>query len=148
MRGLEHVIRRGRLGIACAILLAGCGSTPLIRQASTEPPLLASHLDSTQTGNADAVLTVKPGDFRLDDARLLVITVHLRSTAAAPESVAVRASLFDTDGTIVGDASGGTVALKPGAQVDVELNGPTPTGSIARATFEVHTTPAPQTPSS
>lgn len=139
--------RRTLVGLgACGLLLAACGETPVIREASTQPPLLAPSVQSTETGDSSVTLTVGPADFRLDDARLLLITAHLHSSAAAPQTVAVHASLFDADGTIVGDASGGAVQVKPGADISVQLNGPTPTGTIARATFEVHTTAAAATP--
>jgi hypothetical protein len=81
--------------------------------------------------------------FRLDAARLLVVDVRLRSTAPTPRMVVVRASVYDSAGRLVGDASGTAISVPPGAETTVELSGPTPAATIAAVTVEVHTVAAP-----
>jgi hypothetical protein len=124
-------------------LLASCGDTPVVEQATTRPPLQAGHLAVTQTGDAAVIVPPDGVSLRLDDAGLLVVEVRARSTAATPQSIALRATLDDGSGRIVGDATGGAVRIAPGSEITVELSGPTPLGTIAAVIIEVHTVPAP-----
>ena len=129
--------------LAGGLLLAGCGGPPVIDQAVSQTPLAAANVTVTQTGDSD--VTIPPGGvtFSQDAARLLVVDVKLRFSAAQPRTIALRATVYDSTGRIVGDATGGAVQVKPGSEVTVELSGPTPTGTIAAVTVEAHTVPAP-----
>jgi hypothetical protein len=80
--------------------------------------------------------------FRLDDARLLEVTMTIHSTAAAADTVTIRGSMFDKSGKLVGDVSGGQLNVQPGSDGQIRLTGPNPNGTIASATFEVSTVPA------
>jgi hypothetical protein len=42
----------------------------------------------------------------------------------------------------VGDATGGRLDVKPGADVQLMLTGPTPNGTVTSATFEFTTIPS------
>jgi len=144
---------RQRLGavfaaVGLATLLAACGETPTVQEAASSP-LTSGKLAITLTG--DDVITIADPNrdvtVGLDEARLVVIHVTVRSTTSVPETVTIRASLFDKDGTLVGDATGGALNIQPGATVTFSLSGPTPTGVIDHATFERHATPGVATPS-
>jgi hypothetical protein len=129
--------------LAGGLLLTGCGDPPVVDQATTQTPLTAANVVVTQTGDTD--ISVPPGgvSFRLDAARLLVIDVRAHSAAPAPRTVVLRATLYDATGRIVGDADGGAIQVGPGTETTVQLSGPTPSGTIAAVTLEVHTVPAP-----
>jgi hypothetical protein len=124
------------------MLLAACGEAPTVDQASPRPPLQAAHVVVTRSG--DGGVAIDPGGvvLRLDDARLLVVEVRVRSTSAGPQSIALRATATDASGQRVGEATGGAVNLAPGSESTVELSGPTPTGTIAAVAIEVHAVPA------
>jgi hypothetical protein len=131
---------------ACAALLGACGDTPHLSEAATSPPMTASKVDITLTGDR-VVSIVHPSDdvtFKLDDARLLVVHVKVHSTATSAQTVSMRASLFDSANKLIGDATGGTLAVPPGADVAFDLSGPDPNGTISKATFEVHATASPK----
>ena len=125
------------------MLLAGCGGPPVVDQAVTQTPLAAANVVVTQTGDSD--VTIAPGGvtFSLDAARLLVVDVKVRFSAPMPRTVALRATVYDATGRIVGDATGGAIQVVPGSEIGVELSGPTPAGTITAVTVEVHTVPAP-----
>jgi hypothetical protein len=132
--------------LAGGLLLGGCGEPAVIDQATTQTPVAVASPAVTQTGDRD--VTVEQGSVavRLDAARLLVISLRLRSAAPDVRTVTLRATVYDQTGRIVGDASGGVVRVAAGAETGVELSGPTPSGTISAITLEVHTVPAP-TPS-
>lgn len=134
---------------AGGLLLAGCGDPAVVDQATTRAPLAAPNVVVTQTGDTDIVIPPAGVSFRLDAARLLVVEVRLRSNAPTPRMVVVRASVHDSGGRLVGDAGGSAISVPPGAETTVELSGPTPAGTIAAVTLEVHTVPvsAPASPS-
>jgi hypothetical protein len=129
--------------LAGGLLLAGCGGPPVIDQAVSQTPLAAANVTVTQTGDSDVTIPSGGVTFSQDAARLLVVDVKLHFTAAQPRTITLRATVYDSTGRIVGDATGGAVQVKPGSEVTVELSGPTPTGTIAAVTVEVHTVPAP-----
>ena len=138
MRPAKTTMLRGLVG-AVAVLLVACGSdTPHVPQAQASP-LTEASVSLKQTG--DAQVTVDPASvrYRLDDARLLQITVTVHSKAAAPQSISIATSLYDQTGRLIGDASGGAINVAPNADVQVNLSGPNPNGTISAATFEVHT---------
>jgi hypothetical protein len=123
---------------AAAMLVVACGSeTPHVQQAAAAP-LTTSSVAFRQTGDAPAAIDGSSITYRLDDARLLVVTLNLHSAAHTPQTVGVTASLFDKNGRLVGDATGGDINVQPNATVQVILSGPHPNGTIASATYEVH----------
>jgi hypothetical protein len=81
--------------------------------------------------------------YMLDNAGSLVVHLSLKSSASTAQTFAVQATLFDANGLIVGNASGGQVMVAPGATTPVQLNGQTPHGTIASARFEVTSVAAP-----
>ncbi len=139
MRTWRHLLAP----LAGGLLLAACGDPAVVDQATTRTPLAAPGVVVTQTGDADVAIPPGGVSFRLDAARLLVVDVLVRSIAATPRLVVVRASLFDSAGRLVGDAGGSAIDVAPGGETTVELTGPTPTGTIAAVTLEVHTVAAP-----
>ncbi|HEV7680130.1 MAG TPA: FxLYD domain-containing protein [Candidatus Dormibacteraeota bacterium] len=126
-----------------AITLAACGDSPVTVPQASAAGLIGPNVTVTQTGDAQAQIVPASANFRIDDAHLVQVTVAIKSTAAASQTVSVRASLYDKDGHLVGDATGGALDVAPGAQVTVQLSGPTPNGTVASATFEVHLVPTP-----
>ena len=128
---------------AAAMLVVACGSdTPHVQQAAA-PPLTESSVGVKQTGNAAIAIAQGSVSYRLDDARLLQVTLTIHSSASGVQTVTIRGSLYDKAGRLVGDASGSQLGVAPGSTDTVTLSGPTPTGVIATATFEVTTIPAP-----
>ena len=142
---MRSAIVRAACGLGFGALLVACGDTATIEEASTAPPLTAARVDITLTGDAGVTIPDPAHDvsFGLDDARLLVVALRVHSQATAPEVAAVKATLFDTSGLVIGDATGGTTTLQPGQDASFSLTGPAPTGTIAKATFEVHLTSVP-----
>ena len=128
--------------VAGAALLAGCGSTSQ-PEVGSSTPLTAASVAATQTGNAQAKLLTSTIAYRVDDSGALVIALSVMSTASAPQTILVRASLFDAKGTLIGDAVGGSTPVAAGATATMQLNGPAASGTIASAVFEVTNTLAP-----
>lgn len=140
----RFTVARLVLVVAAGLLLLGCGDTPQVREAATSPPLVGAKVDVTLTGNSAVTIADPSNDvtFKLDDARLLVVHVKVHSTSGTKQNIAIRASLLDSAGKVIGDATGGTLAVNPGADAAFDLTGPMPNGTISKATFEVHATPA------
>jgi hypothetical protein len=134
------------------LMLAACGSTQKLPEATSGGALTTSDVDShiNQTGDAPATIDQSSVTFKVDDSGSLVVRLRLMSSASSPATFAVRGSLYDSGGNIIGDATGGEVNVDPGATASIELNGPPPHGTIASATFEVTSisapTPTPPTP--
>lgn len=128
---------------ASGLLLAGCGGSGTADEAVNATPVAVPNVAITQTGDTDISIPTDQVTFALDASQLLVIDLHLHSAAAAPRTVAVRATVYDRSGRIVGDATGAAIRVQPGVDTPVELSGPTPNGTIASATLEVHTVPSP-----
>ena len=129
-----------------AVLLAACGSeTPTVPQAATSAAI-GPNVSVKQTG--DAQVSIVPGSvgFKIDDAKLINVTLTVHSTAPGPQTVSARASLFDAAGKLVGDATGGVLNAASGADTPVALSGPTPLGTITAATIEFHLVPSPTHP--
>jgi hypothetical protein len=97
----------------------------------------------SQEGSAPVTIDTSSVTFMPDDSGSLVVHVTLTSTSAAPVTVIVRGSLYDTSHAIVGDVTGGQVNVAPGSTTTIQLNGPRPLGTIASATFEATTQPSP-----
>ena len=128
--------------LLCALAAVGCGETVHVEQAASTA-LTEQAVSVKQTGNAP--VQIQPGSvaYRLDDARLLQVSLVVHSSAGAAQTVTVRGSFYDKAGRLVGDATGSQLNVGPGSDVTVDLSGPTPNGTIASGTFEVATVPSP-----
>jgi len=133
--------------VLTAAAVVACGDTTRLPEAPATGALTAPPVRIDQTGNAAARINGSTVTFQLDDSGSLVVHVTVRSTAQNAQTLAIRASLFDSSDNIVGDATGGTVNVGPGVSLPVELTGPAPNGTIASARFELTTQAAP-TPTS
>lgn len=123
-------------------MLVACGSSAQpVAQAS--PPLTAQSVAVHQTGNGAARIVTSSITYQVDDSGSLVIHLSAQSQSAAPETVTVRASLFDSGGNLIGDASGGQVQVPASGSASIQLNGPAPHGTISSAVFEVSDVAAP-----
>jgi hypothetical protein len=137
-----------RIGPACAAVfliatLAGCGDDTKLPQAPSSSPFSTNPVTITQQGNANATIDTSSVTFKLDDSRSLVAHLSLRSTASSTIAVSIRGSLYDPRHALIGDVTGAQVNVQPGSTVAVQLNGPTPLGTIASATFELTAKPTP-----
>ena len=137
-----------RLGPACPAVfliaaLAACGDDTTLPQAPSTAPFATSSVEITQQGNADATIDTSSVTFKLDDSRSLVVHLTMRSTATSTIAVSIRGSLYDPKHALVGDVTGGQINVPPGGTAAVQLNGPTPLGTIASATFELTAKPTP-----
>lgn len=136
----------GRWGPLFAVpivcLTAACGATTQPEVASATP-LTAQTVTVKQTGNAAAQLDTSSITFQLDNSGSLVIHADVTSQATAPQTITARASLYDASGRLIGDATGGAIAIQPGATATLQLNGPTPHGTIASGTIELSNVAAP-----
>jgi len=139
MKLIRTAVPRALLCVA-ALLAVACGdSTPHVQQAAATP-LTEASVSLKQTGNAP--VKVQPGvSYRLDDARLLEVSLTVHSTAGQSVTVSVHGSFFDKAGKLIGDATGSQLDVAPGSDVQVKLSGPAPNGTIAAATYEVTTIP-------
>lgn len=137
--------RELRFGVLALPLLAmaACGDTTTIPQVAGATPFAASTVTIHQAGNAPVTIDPASVTFKLDAARSLVATLDARSGATGAITVAMRGTVYDPKGNIVGDVTGGQVRVTPGSVTHVQLNGPTPLGTIASATFEVSVQPLP-----
>lgn len=127
----------------CAgMALVACGSSSVPEVASATP-LTTATVGFSQTGNAAARVQAGTVTYRLDDSGSLVVTLNVISTAAAAETIAVRATLYNSSGAVVGDATGAQIQVVPGKTAPVQLNGPAPQGTIASAVFELTAVASP-----
>ena len=127
---------------AAALLVVACGDSPVsVPQAATSP-LIAGSVSVKQTGDAPVSLVQNSVTWKIDDARLVDVSLTVHCTASTAVTVSARASLYDAGGKLVGDATGGTLNVKPGSDAQLMLTGPTPTGTVSSATFEFTTVPA------
>ncbi len=134
-------------GALAAVALAACGDTVRLPEAPATGALTSPPVQIRQTGSALAQVDPSSVTFQLDDSGSLVVRLNVRSTAGASQTLALRASLFDSSHRVIGDAVGGQVEVAPGASTAIELTGPAPIGTIAAATIEVNTAASP-TPTS
>jgi hypothetical protein len=134
-------LRRLLFGVAVAGLAAACGSQtqPEVQSAT---PLTAQTVTVRQTGNAQAQLLTSTITFQVDDSGSLVIHADVMSQSGSAQTITARASLYDSTGSIIGDATGGQIAVAPGATTSLQLNGPGPHGTIASAVVELTEVPA------
>jgi len=134
------------LGCAFSLALVACGETPHVDQAASAA-LTESSVSLKQTGNAQVSIVPSSVSYRLDDAHLLEVSLTVHSGASGAQTVTVRGSFTDKSGRLIGDATGSQLNVAPGSDVSVALSGPTPTGTIAAASYEVTTIPAATPPS-
>lgn len=134
--------RWGLLALPVACLLAACGTAPQAEVASATP-LTAQTVTVRQSGNAAAQLVTSTITFQLDGSGSLVIHADAISQAAAAQTITARASLYDASGGLIGDATGGQIAVPAGETASLQLNGPAPHGTIASATVELSSVAAP-----
>ena len=139
---------RGALVAAlCGAGIAACGSASSQPEVQSAPPLTAQSVTVSQTGSAPAQIVTPTITYQLDDSGGLVIHLNVQSQSASAQTITARASLYDAKGTLIGDATGGQLSVAPGGTASLQLNGPAPTGTIARTVFEVSTVASP-TPTS
>jgi hypothetical protein len=141
MKKAATLLRRALLP-AVAVALVACGTdTPSVPQAAATP-LIAASVSVKQTGDAPVKLADNSATWKIDDAKLVNVTLTVHCTASTAVTVSARASLYDKDGKVVGDATGGTLQVQPNTDARLQLSGPTPTGTVTSATFEFTTIPA------
>jgi hypothetical protein len=131
------------LGGLVAVLLAACGSTEQLPEAVSTSPLTNGTPAVNQTGSPDATIDQSSVTYKIDNAGILVVKLKLTSAAAEPQTIAVRGSLFNASGLIIGDVTGGAVKVDPSSTQDLQLTGNAPSGIIASVTFEVTTQASP-----
>jgi hypothetical protein len=129
--------------IALGLWATACGSTTTLSEAPPSTMLAAAHVDIKQTGSAAVTIVDGSVTLQLDEAHLLVIRAQLHSLAAGPQTVSLRASLYDAAHKLIGDATGSAINVAAGSTTSVQLNGPAPTATTAAVTFEVNAVPAP-----
>jgi hypothetical protein len=133
LRGLLPVVALG---------VVACGDANATVPQAAATPLLAGSISVRQTGDAPVKLTPSSVSWKIDDARLVNVTLTVHCTATTAVTVSARATLYDKDGKPVGDVSGGTLNVQPNSDATQALTGPTPTGTVVSATFEFTTIPA------
>lgn len=143
-----HLFSRGPLVAAlCGATLAACGSSASQPEVQSSPPLTAQSVTVHQTGNASAQIVTSTITYQLDDGGALVIRLSVQSQAASAQTITARASVYDSKGNLIGDATGGQISVAAGSTATLQLNGPAPTGTIASTVFEVSNVASPTPPS-
>jgi hypothetical protein len=127
---------------ALGFAVVACGDSAVTVPQAAASPLLSGNISVKQTGDAPVKLVDGSVSWKLDDARLVTVSLTVHSSAATATTVSARATLYDKDGKPVGDATGGRLDVKPGADVQLMLTGPTPNGTVTSATFEFTTIPS------
>ena len=143
-RSALRLFSRGPLLAAlCGATLAACGSAASQPEVQSSPPLTAHSVTVRQTGNASAEIVNSTITYLLDDSGGLVIHLSVQSQAASAQTITARASVYDTKGNLIGDATGGQLSVAAGSTASLQLNGPAPTGTIASTVFEVTNVASP-----
>lgn len=142
MSRIAILLRRALLP-AAAVALVACGSDAVTVPQAAPSALIAASVGVQQTGDAPVKLVANSVSWKVDDAKLVNVTLTVHSSATQAVTVSARASLYDKAGKVVGDATGGTLQVQPGSDVQLHLTGPTPNGTVSSATFEFTTIPAP-----
>lgn len=133
----------GVVAVLSGLLLAACGdAAAVVPQADKGRDLTAPQVVVQPIGDTSFAVVGTP-TFILDNAGLLVIKLTVESHASVRSSVTMAAVLRDLSGTEVSTATGGAVNLDPGSRLPVQLNGPAPTGVIARVDLTIGSRPAP-----
>jgi hypothetical protein len=140
-------LRRGPVAaVLCAGAIAACGSATSQTEVQSSPPLTAQSVTVRQTGNAAAQIVTSTITYQLDASGALVIHLNVQSQANSAQTITARASLYDAKGDVVGDATGGQVAVPAGGTAALQLNGPAPQATIAGTVFEVSSVATPPSP--
>ena len=126
-----------------ALGLAACGDSTILPQAQATGALTAASVRIEQSGPAHVQIDASHVTFQIDNSGTLVVNLSLRSSESSRKTLTLRASLYDSGGTVIGTATGGVVNLAAGASTPVQLNGSAPNGTIAAARFEVTAQGAP-----
>jgi len=134
---------RAVVGATLLLAAAGCGNSTQLPEAPSSGGLTSGKVALSQTGNGAALVDQTTVAFSLDTSGSLVVRFNLISKAVTAQTITVRATLYDSRLSIIGDAQGGQINVPAGATVPVELNGPAPNGTIASALFEVTALSAP-----
>jgi hypothetical protein len=142
MTTVASLTRRALLAAAAVGLVACGGDTPTVPQAAASP-LIGASVSVKQTGDAPVRLVDNSVSWKIDDAKLVNVTLSVHCTASQVVTVSGRASLYDKGGRLIGDATGGALQVQPNSDAQLKLSGPTPTGTVSAATFEFTTIPAP-----
>lgn len=130
-------------GMVLVAGVAACGDTVKLPEAATSGALTAATVQVHVTGNAPAHVDPTSVSFQLDGSGALVVHLTVTSGTSRSQTVAVTASLEDSGGTAVGDATGGAVNVVPNAPTPIELTGQAPSGTIASVVFEVTSVASP-----
>jgi len=125
-----------------SLLVVACGDSSVTVPQAAPSALIAGTVTVKQTGDAPVSIVTGSASWKIDDARLVDVGLTVHCTASTAVTVSARASLYDSSGKLVGDATGGQLNVKPGADSRLMLTGPTPTGTVSSATFEFTTIPA------
>src|SRR5438309_9396542 len=100
MRGLVGKASMALVATTAAAAAAGCGSTQ-VPEAATGGPVTAATVGFSQTGHADAHIQQGSITYRLDATGSLVVRLSLPSSAATTQTIAIRASLHSSPGSIL-----------------------------------------------
>ena len=125
-----------------ALLVVACGDSSVSVPQAQPSALIAGTVSVKQTGDAPVSIVKDSVSWKIDDAKLVDVSLTVHCTAQGAVTVGARASLYDSSGKLVGDATGGQLNVKPGADAHLMLTGPTPTGTVSSATFEFTTIPS------
>ena len=125
------------------VAVTACGDTSKLPEAQPTGSLTAGTVRIEQTGNAHAQVDPSTVTFQLDDSGALVVKMTIRSTSGATQTITTTGSLFDSNGKLIGNATGGLIDVPAGGTVQLQLNGLPPNGTIATARFELSNQIAP-----
>ena len=101
-------------GLAMLVVTA-CGDTVKLPQAATGGALTAASVQVRQTGSGHARIDPSNVTFQIDNSGSLVVRVSATSTANAPQTLTLNATLYDATSNIIGTAVGGNVNVAPGS---------------------------------
>lgn len=127
---------------AVALAVVACGDSGVTVPQAAPSALIAQTVSIKQTGDAPVQIVPNSAAWKVDDAHLVTVSLTVHSTAGTAVTVSGRASLYDANGKVIGDATGAQLNVAPGADATLKLSGPTPSGTVSSATFEFTTIPA------
>ena len=119
------------------LAVAACGDSVKIPQAATGGALTATSVKVQQAGSGHARIDPNTVSFQIDNSGSLVVRVSVTSTASAPQTLTLSATLYDASNQIIGTAVGGNVNVPAGSTSVFELSGQAPAGTISSTTIEV-----------
>jgi hypothetical protein len=127
---------------ALGLVAVACGDSAVSVPQASAAALLAGNISVKQTGDAPVTLAGNSATWKLDDAKLVTVTITVHSSAKTAVTLSARGSLYDKDGKPVGDVTGGQLGVQPNSDAQLKLTGPTPNGTVTAATFEFTTIPS------